>query len=82
MAEVNRLDEPIMVLEHDALFTRKFRFSDLTDGFKGGIVGLNDLVVQLEMESVSFEGQFAYGYNQFQTLRTTILTDSLETPHI
>lgn len=35
-------DEPIMVLEHDALFTRKFVFSDLTDGFKGGIVGLND----------------------------------------
>ena len=35
-------DETIMVLEHDALFTRKFVFSDLTDGFKGGIVGLND----------------------------------------
>lgn len=36
------LDETIVVLEHDALFTRQFKFSDLTDGFKGGIVGLNN----------------------------------------
>jgi len=36
------LDETIIVLEHDALFTRQFKFSDLTKGFKGGIVGLNN----------------------------------------
>lgn len=36
------LDETIMVLEHDALFTRQFKFSDLTDDFKNGIIGLND----------------------------------------
>jgi|TARA_B110000908_G_scaffold171988_1_gene236929 GR25 family glycosyltransferase involved in LPS biosynthesis len=35
------LDEPIVVLEHDAIFTRKFDFKDLTKDFKGGIIGLN-----------------------------------------
>ena len=35
-------DEPIVILEHDALFTRQFKISDLTNDFKGGIVGLND----------------------------------------
>jgi len=34
--------DPIVVLEHDALFTRKFATSDLTDQWKGGIIGLND----------------------------------------
>lgn len=36
------LDETIIVLEHDAMFTRQFKFSDLTKDFKGGIVGLNN----------------------------------------
>lgn len=36
------LDETIVVLEHDAVFNRQFKFSDLTKDFKGGIVGLND----------------------------------------
>ena len=36
------LDEPIVILEHDAIFTRQFNFKkDLTKGFKGGIIGLN-----------------------------------------
>ena len=34
-------DETIVVLEHDALFKRKFDFSSLTKYFKGGIMGLN-----------------------------------------
>jgi len=36
------LDETIVVLEHDGLITRQFKFSDLTEGFKGGIIGLNN----------------------------------------
>lgn len=36
-------DKPIVVFEHDAFMIRKFRASDITgEGFKGGIVGLND----------------------------------------
>ena len=35
------LDEPIMVLEHDAFFTRRFDIADLKD-HKWGAVGLND----------------------------------------
>ena len=35
-------NDPIVVLEHDALFTRKFATSDLTEHWKGGIIGLND----------------------------------------
>ena len=35
--------EPVVVFEHDAYVTRKFRAEDVMgDGFKGGIVGLND----------------------------------------
>ena len=34
--------DPIVVLEHDALFTRKFATSDLTEQWKGGIIGLNN----------------------------------------
>ena len=36
------LEQNIVVMEHDAIFTRKFAFSDLTEDFKGGIIGLND----------------------------------------
>jgi len=36
------LDETIVVLEHDALFTRKLKPKDLTEEWKGGIIGLND----------------------------------------
>ena len=33
---------PIVILEHDAVFTRKFVFEPLEKEFKGGILGLND----------------------------------------
>ena len=33
---------PIIILEHDAIFTRKFVFEPLEEEFKGGILGLND----------------------------------------
>tara|TARA_B100000282_G_C31729149_1_gene490033 strand:- start:400 stop:1140 length:741 start_codon:yes stop_codon:yes gene_type:complete len=36
------LYEPVVILEHDAIFSRKFDFEDLTKDFKGGIIGLND----------------------------------------
>ncbi len=36
------LYEPVVVLESDAIFTRKFDMNDLTKDFKGGIIGLND----------------------------------------
>ena len=36
------LDETIVVLEHDALFTRKLSPEVLTSDWKGGIIGLND----------------------------------------
>jgi GR25 family glycosyltransferase involved in LPS biosynthesis len=35
------LDETVVILEHDAEFTRKFDFDDLKEDFKGGIIGLN-----------------------------------------
>ena len=34
--------KPIIILEHDAVFTRKFDFEPLKEDFKGGILGLND----------------------------------------
>ena len=34
--------KPIIILEHDAIFTRKFVFEPLEKEFKGGILGLND----------------------------------------
>jgi GR25 family glycosyltransferase involved in LPS biosynthesis len=34
--------KPIIILEHDAVFTRKFVFEPLEGDFKGGILGLND----------------------------------------
>jgi GR25 family glycosyltransferase involved in LPS biosynthesis len=34
--------KPIVILEHDAIFTRKFVFEPLEKEFKGGILGLND----------------------------------------
>ena len=36
-----QLKEPIMVLEHDAAFTRQFVFRKIQDEFTGGILGLN-----------------------------------------
>jgi len=36
------LDETIVVLEHDAFFTRQFWPEVLTSDWKGGIIGLND----------------------------------------
>lgn len=36
------LYEPVVVLESDAIFTRKFDMHDLTKDFNGGIIGLND----------------------------------------
>lgn len=35
-------NDEIVVLEHDALFTRKFVPKNLTEEWKGGIIGLND----------------------------------------
>ena len=35
------INQPIMILEHDALFTRKFRFDEIRDHFTGGVLGLN-----------------------------------------
>ena len=35
------IDQPIIVLEHDALFTRQFRYKDIKQDFTGGILGLN-----------------------------------------
>ena len=34
-------DKPIMILEHDALFTDKFQYSKIEDRFKGDILALN-----------------------------------------
>lgn len=36
-----KLKEPIMVLEHDAAFTKQFVFLDIEDKFTGGVLGLN-----------------------------------------
>lgn len=36
------INRPIMVLEHDAVFERKFMFDDVVDQFTGGILGLNN----------------------------------------
>lgn len=35
-------NETIMILEHDALFKRKFDYSEIEDQFTGDILGLND----------------------------------------
>lgn len=36
------LNETIVVLEHDALFTKKFHIADIKKAFTGGVLGLND----------------------------------------
>jgi GR25 family glycosyltransferase involved in LPS biosynthesis len=36
------IDEPIMILEHDAIFLRSFDYKDLEDQWNGGVCGLND----------------------------------------
>lgn len=36
------LNAPILIMEHDAIFTKRFDFDDLKDYFTGGILGLND----------------------------------------
>jgi len=38
----SELNEPIMILEHDALFTNKFNWNKLKDKFTGGVLGLNN----------------------------------------
>lgn len=35
------INQPIMILEHDALFTRQFKFDHIKDHFSGGVIGLN-----------------------------------------
>jgi hypothetical protein len=36
------MDTALIVLEHDAKFTRRFKYSDIEAGFTGGIMGLNN----------------------------------------
>ena len=36
------VNQPIMVLEHDCVFTKQFKWLDVCDNFTGGILGLND----------------------------------------
>lgn len=50
------LDETIVVLEHDALFTRKFDPTPLTSTWKGGIVGLNNPIGATRRSHI-FDGQ-------------------------
>lgn len=40
--ECYKNNEPIMILEHDALFTRKFEYNRIETRFTGDILGLND----------------------------------------
>ena len=35
------LNENIIILEHDAIFTKKFKIEDLKESFTGGVLGLN-----------------------------------------
>lgn len=35
------INQPIAILEHDALFTRQFKFEHIKDHFSGGVLGLN-----------------------------------------
>jgi len=37
-----KLKHNIVILEHDAIFTRKFDVADIRENFTGGIIGLND----------------------------------------
>ena len=37
-----QMKEPIMILEHDAIFLRKFNFEDISARVTGNILGLND----------------------------------------
>lgn len=37
-----QLNEPIMILEHDAIFTKKFNYKAIQNSFTGGVIGLND----------------------------------------
>lgn len=37
-----QMKEPIMILEHDALFKRTFDYSNISERFTGNVLGLND----------------------------------------
>lgn len=37
-----QLQQPIMILEHDAIFVRKFDYKEIENKFTGDIIGLND----------------------------------------
>lgn len=37
-----QMKEPIMILEHDALFKRTFNYKDIKDRFTGTVLGIND----------------------------------------
>jgi GR25 family glycosyltransferase involved in LPS biosynthesis len=37
-----QMKEPIMVLEHDAIFNRKFDYGNINDRFTGNIIGINN----------------------------------------
>jgi|13_taG_2_1085334.scaffolds.fasta_scaffold60670_1 GR25 family glycosyltransferase involved in LPS biosynthesis len=37
-----QMKEPIMILEHDALFKRTFDYTDIKDRFTGTVLGIND----------------------------------------
>ena len=47
-----QIDEPIMILEHDAVFTRTFNYKNIANKFTGDILGLNNPIGATRKASV------------------------------
>ena len=47
-----QMKEPIMILEHDAIFNRKFDYSNINDRFTGNILGVNNPISATRRASV------------------------------
>ena len=76
-----QLNEPIMILEHDAYFTRKIEYDYIKDRFTGGVLGLNSPLKATRL-SGKFHEQVVSQHNPSDkfTIMETPWIDSKEVP--
>ena len=73
------LDETIMILEHDAVFTRSFDYNTIKDKFIGDILGLNDPTKATRKYKV-FDNNIKKQYNGKEVIVETPWVDDRKVP--
>jgi GR25 family glycosyltransferase involved in LPS biosynthesis len=73
------LDETIMILEHDAVFVRKFDYSTIRDKFTGSILGINDPTKATRKYKV-FDNNIKKQYNGKEIVVETPWVDDQQVP--